>query len=72
MNNKDSNCTHVVLIAADNSLIDHFIAMMIFQNILEDESKFTIDLKESDLIGLPDSVIATAKETAVERKKADG
>jgi Zn-dependent oligopeptidase len=45
---------------------------MKFQNILEDESTFTIDLKESDLIGLPDSVIATAKETAVERKKADG
>lgn len=48
------------------------IAIMKLQNILEDESKFTIDLKVSDLTGLPDSVIATAKETAVERKKADG
>lgn len=43
-----------------------------FQNILEDESLFTIDLKLSDMTGLPDSVIATAKETAVERKKEEG
>ena len=42
------------------------------QYILEDESSFTIDLKESDLTGLPDAIIATAKEVAVERKKADG
>jgi hypothetical protein len=46
--------------------------LFFFQNILEDESLFTIDLKLSDMVGLPDSVIATAKETAVERKKGDG
>lgn len=42
------------------------------QHILEDESSYTIDLKEGDLAGLPLSVIASAKQAAVEHSKPEG
>jgi peptidyl-dipeptidase Dcp len=38
---------------------------------MADESDYTIDLSPNDLAGLPDFVIAAAKQTASERKKGD-
>jgi len=43
------------------------------QNVLTDESEITLDLKESanDLLGLPNDLIACAKQAAIERNKPD-
>ncbi|MDP4594194.1 MAG: M3 family metallopeptidase [Beijerinckiaceae bacterium] len=42
------------------------------QNVLKDEASFTLVLEtEDDLAGLPQSLIASAKETAIERGMAD-
>lgn len=38
---------------------------------MADESEYTIDLSPNDLAGLPDFVVAAAKQAANERKKAE-
>lgn len=40
------------------------------QNVMADESSYTIVLKKEDLTGLPDSIINAAKQAAIERSKA--
>ena len=42
------------------------------QNILGDESSFTIDLSETDLAGLPSFLVQAAKQAAAERGKPEG
>jgi len=43
------------------------------QNVLTDESEITLDLKDTsnDLLGLPNDLIACAKQAAIERNKPD-
>lgn len=42
------------------------------QNVLADETAFTLVLKEDDLMGCPDDLIAAARQAAVERSKGEG
>jgi peptidyl-dipeptidase Dcp len=49
--------------------LNHILAL---KNILADESEVTIDLTESDLAGLPEFLVAAAKQAAVERARPEG
>ncbi len=40
------------------------------QNVLADETEFTIVLKREDLSGCPEDLIAAARQAAIEREKA--
>ena len=41
------------------------------QNLLADESDITVDLVEADMVGCPSSLVAAARQAAVEKKKGD-
>jgi peptidyl-dipeptidase Dcp len=42
------------------------------QNVLADESSFLLELQSNELDGLPDDLIAAARQAAIDRKKPVG